>query len=176
MRFGAVLKNKKILRYGFEKEKIPRCGSVQQLWYILRCVSVRFSETRNPTVHFGAVFRYRKCSCGSVLWYIVRCGSARFPVERFFYGAAPLPVGKTHNTVFSLWYTVRINRTKTSVSYGFRAFSREARTKPLFFFYCFSTMHGMNKSYKPAGRCVRFSGVLLFLGKISNKSDRKEAQ
>ena len=160
------------------------------LFTVSRPYMVQFSEIENPTVRFGAVLRKRKsygavcCGfekheilrCCSVLWYILRCGSARFPVERFFYGAAPLPVGKTHNTVFSLWYTVRINRTKTSVLYGFRAFSREARTKPLFFFYCFSTMHRMNKSYKPAGRCVGFSGVLLFLGKISNKSDRKEAQ
>ena len=90
VRFGAVLRKRKsygAVWCGLEKHEILRCCSV--LWYILRCDSVRF-------------WKYE----------ILRCGSARFLVERFFYCAAPLSVGKTCNTVFAPRCTVWINRTK----------------------------------------------------------------
>ena len=88
-----------------EESGILRCGSV--LGYILRCVSVRFSEIRNPTMRFGAIFRHRKSygavRCCDISYGAVRRGS---PLNGFFYGAAPIPVGKPYNTVFSPRRTV----------------------------------------------------------------------
>ena len=54
------------------------------------------SEIRNPTVRFVAVFRYRK-SYGAVRCCDISCGAVRrgSPLNVFFYGAAPLSVGKT---------------------------------------------------------------------------------
>ena len=115
------------------------------LFTVIRPYMVQFSEIENPTVRFGAVLRKRKsygavcCGfekheilrCCSVLWYILRCGSARFPVERFFYGAAPLSVGKTCNTVFAPRCTVWINRTKPRFRTVLALFLG-ARPKPFF--------------------------------------------
>ena len=91
----------------------------------LRCSSVRFSENRNPTVRFGSIFRFSK-SYGAVQYCdksygAVRCGS---PLNVFFYGAAPLSVGKTvQNRFFSTVH--RTNKPyKTAGSYGSQAFSR----------------------------------------------------
>ena len=94
---------------------------------------MRFSETRNPTVHFGAVFRYRKCSravrCCDILYGAVRRGS---PLNGFLCGAAPLAVGKTvQHRFFSTVH--RMNKPyKTAVSYGSRAFSRDTNETPVF--------------------------------------------
>ena len=96
MRFGAVFSYCKsygavrfldipgILQCGFQKPEILRCGSV------------RFSKIGNPTVRFGAVLENRK-SYGAVRFSDISYGPVRFgsPLNRFFYGAVPIPVGKT---------------------------------------------------------------------------------
>ena len=121
------------------------------LFTVIRPYMVQFSEIENPTVRFGAVLRKRKsygavcCGfekheilrCCSVLWYILRCGSARFPVERFFYGAAPLSVGKTvQHRFFSTVH--RMNKPyKTAVSYGSRAFCRGTNETAVFLMFLY---------------------------------------
>ena len=92
-------------------------------------------------VRFGAVFKYCK-SYGAV-----RRGS---PLNIVFDGAAPLPVGKTVQRRFLSTVHRMINRTKLLFRTVLAPFLG-ARTKPLFFYCCFSTVHRINKPYKPAG-------------------------
>ena len=91
-------------------------------------------------VRFGAVFKYCK-SYGAV-----RRGS---PLNIVFDGAAPLPVGKTVQHRFLSTVHRMINRTKLLFRTVLALFPG-ARPKPPFF-YCFSTVHRINKPYKPAG-------------------------
>ena len=98
---------------------------------------------------FGAVFRHRKsygavrCCC-DVSYGAVRRGS---PLKVFFYGAAPLSVGKTvQHRFFSMH---RMNKPyKTAVSYGSRAFSRGTNETAVFLQFLYGDR--INKAYKPA--------------------------
>ena len=75
VRLGAV-------RCSFQKQKNLRCGSVRCLKSkMLRSGSVRFSEIRNITVRFGAVFRH------IVNPTTVRFDAVMHPTMRF--GAVP---------------------------------------------------------------------------------------
>ena len=129
---------------------------------------MRFSEIRNPTVRFGAVFRYRKSygavRCCDISYGAVRRGS---PLNVFFYGAAPLSVGKTvQHRFFSTVH--RMNKPyKTAVSYGSRVFSRGTNETAVF--YCFSTVHCINKPYKPAG-------AYSFLSIFSSRQSHQQQQ
>ena len=137
------------MRCGFKKAGVLRCGSVRfsdivnstvrcGAVIILRCESVRFSEIRNPTVRFGAVFRYRKSygavRCCDISYGAVRHGS---PLNVFFYGAAPLSVGKTvQHRFFSTVH--RVNEPyKTAVSYSSRAFSRGTNETAVFLVFLY---------------------------------------
>ena len=64
---------------------------------------MRFSKFGNPTVRFGAVLENRK-SYGAVRFSDISYGPVRFdsPLNRLFYGAVSIPVGKTvQHTFFS---------------------------------------------------------------------------
>ena len=126
-----------------------------------------FSEISNPTVQFGALFRYRK-SYGAVRCYdissygAVRRGSS---LNRFLYGSASLSVGKTaQHRFFSTVH--RMNKPyENAVSYGSNVFSRGTNETAVF--YCFSTVHRTNKPCQVQTRgCVWFSDVFLLLGKV----------
>ena len=58
--------------------------------------TVRFSKIGNLTVRFGAVLENWKCF-RAVRFSDVSYGPVRFgsPLNRLFYGAVPIPVGKT---------------------------------------------------------------------------------
>ena len=96
-----------------------------------------------PTVRFGEVFRNRKsygavrCSC-DISYGAVRRGS---PLNVFFYGAAPLSVGKTvQHRFFSTVH--RMNKPyKTAVSYGSRAFSRGTHETAVFLLFLYGRPH-----------------------------------
>ena len=66
---------------------------------------MRFSKIENPAVWFGAVLENRK-SYGAVQIYDISYGPVRFgsPLNRFFYGAVLIPVGKTVQR--TLFFTV----------------------------------------------------------------------
>ena len=96
-----------------------------------------FSEIRNSTVRFGAVFGCRKSygavRCCGISYIAVRRGS---PLNVFFYGAAPLSAG---NDVQHRFFS-KVHRTnepyKTALSYGSRAYSRGTNeTTVLYFLY-----------------------------------------
>ena len=116
-----------------------------------RCGSVRFSETRNPTARFGTVFRYRK-SYGAVRCCDISNGAVRrgSPLNCFFYGAAPLSVGKTVQHRFSS--TVhRMNKLyKTAVGFArlSRFFSGHERNR-CFSTVCFSTVTALINRTNP---------------------------
>ena len=90
-------------------------------------------------MRFGAVFRYPTSKpygvrCCDISYGAVRRGS---PLNVFFYGAAPLAVGKTvQHRFFSTVH--RMNKPyKTAVSYGSRAFSRGTNETAVFLLFLY---------------------------------------
>ena len=145
VRFGAVEKRKSsgavrcgfqfcnpTVWYGFVIYPTVRFGMVFR--YFVN-PTVQFGFVINPTVRVGAVLNNRKFHVrfGAVLEnrkyygavrFSVSYGSIRFgsPLNRFFYGAVPIPVGET--VQHTLFYTVHrmYKPYKAAVSYGFRTF------------------------------------------------------
>ena len=93
-----------------------------------------FSEIRNPTVRFGALFRHSKSygavRCCDKSYGAVRCGS---PLNVFCYGAGRISAGKTAQNRFFPTAVHRMNKPcKTAVSYGSQDFSRGTNETAVF--------------------------------------------
>ena len=123
-------------------------------------------------MRFGAVFRYRKSygavRCCDISYGAVRRGS---PLNGFFYGAAPLSVGKTvQHRLFSTVH--RMNKPyKTAVSNGSRAFSRGTNETAIFLlFVSLRCTVLINKRCKPAGAY----GFLSFFTSINRQSHQQQ--
>ena len=141
---------------------------------------MRFFQTENPTVRFGSVFKNRKSysavRCGfQLLLWILRCGlenltpygafrisdisygPVRFgsSLNRRFYGAVPIPVGKTvQHTPFTTYIWTVLN----GGFVRFSCFYRGTITKTLF-------LYGAPYEWTVQTRCfVRL--LTLFLGAI----------
>ena len=56
------------MRFRWHSYGADRCGFRKS--GTLRCVSVRFSDIGNPTVRFGAVFKYREPYCAVRLYFM----------------------------------------------------------------------------------------------------------
>ena len=129
---------------------------------------MRFGAVLKNTKSYDAVrccdISYGAVRCCDISYGAVRRGS---PLNVFFYGAAPLSVGKTvQHRFFSTVH--RMNKPyKTAVSYGSRVFSRGTNETAVF--YCFSTVHCINKPYKPAG-------AYSFLSIFSSRQSHQQQQ
>ena len=103
VRFGAVFRYivNPTVRFGFAIN--PTAGSV------------RFSKIGNPMVRFGAVLESRRSYravqfFSDVSYGLVRFGSQQW--NQFFYGAVPIPVGKTveHTLFFTTVHRIHTTR------------------------------------------------------------------